>query len=466
MSLHEIAYVIKGYFFLGLVGVVLLGTTAALGYFIIYKRVLKGKKRLTFRQVLPAMLLVGYIIMVLGVTCMSRGNGWSSINLHLFSSYKEAWNTFRLRSWQFIIFNIIMFVPLGILLPSFYQKFRKPVFTIGAGLVFTVFVECFQLLTNRGIFELDDLFNNIIGTILGYCIVMIVFMLRKANGKKLKDGILYFLPILIIVGFFTGIFIRYNLKEYGNLPGSYIYKINLENVDISLDTELTNKQGNAMVYKAPICNEEKATIFAKEFFNNMGLDISNIEVDAYSDEVNFWIRGDISYSLNINYLNSTYSYKDFSAFDEGIEMSNCKEAELYEEIEKYRIEIPETSHMESTAKGQYQLKIEKYQEEDMLTEGTIYCSYYSDGTIKSIYNNLITYQKVKEAKIISEQEAYNEFMEGKFSIFSEGDSISSISITEVNLDYELDTKGFYQPVYIFEVLVNGNKCEIMIPALY
>lgn len=468
MRLHEIINIIKRHFLLGIMGVIFLCALAAFCYFIIYKKILKGKKDLNFRQALPVMLIAGYIIMVLGVTFLSRPMGIDigGVNLRLFSSYKEAWNTFTLRSWQFIIFNIVMFVPLGMLLPIFYERFRRSYITIGMGVIFTVLIECVQLITHRGIFELDDLFNNTLGTIIGYCVVMAVLTLIKGEQRSFRKVVLYLLPIFMIVGAFVGIFIKYNLNEFGNLSGAYIYKTDLKNVDISLNTNLSNEQRKAVVYKAPTLNKKEATIFAKEFFSNMGLDISNLEIDAYSDEANYWIRGDISYLLRINYLNSTYSYTDFSIYDDGMEENDCGEAKLYETIEKYGVAIPKIAQMESIEEGQYQWKVEKHKEGSILTDGTISCEYYNDDTIKGIRNSMVTYEKVKEANIISEQEAYEQLKDGKFRTWVEEGSINSMSITEVKLDYMLDTKGFYQPVYLFEVLVNGNESQIMIPALY
>jgi len=41
------------------------------------------------------------------------------------------------------------------------------------------------------------------------------------------------------------------------------------------------------------------------------------------------------------------------------------------------------------------------------------------------------------------------------------------TLISCTLDYEIDTKGFYQPVYIFEILIpeTGNICVAMIPAI-
>jgi hypothetical protein len=40
-----------------------------------------------------------------------------------------------------------------------------------------------------------------------------------------------------------------------------------------------------------------------------------------------------------------------------------------------------------------------------------------------------------------------------------------IRVQQVELAYELDTKGFYQPVYQFEVILDDLLTTIMIPAI-
>jgi glycopeptide antibiotics resistance protein len=472
MSIYETISIIGTHFLLGLKGVLLLCSLLILCYGVIYKRIFNGKKELTLKQVILIMFIVGYIIMVLGVTIISRqvDVDVGGLNLYLFSTYKKAWNSFTVRDWQLIIFNIVMFVPVGILFPIFNEKFRKPYLIIGTGILFTGLIECIQFITHRGIFELDDLFNNILGTIIGYCLVMIALTLIKEKDHKFRKIALYFLPIFATMVVFAGIFIKYNLNEFGNLNGEYIHTIDLRNVEISLDTDLSNKPSIATVYKAPILDKKEAVNLANDFFTNLGLDVSNIsntEIDASTDEVYYCIKGDNTYSILINYKGGTYEYTDFSSLEDDIKRENCDEEELNEIIGKFGIDIPENAQMQSSKKGQYEWEIENYQEGSTLVDGTVFCEYFNDDTIKVIKNSIVTYKKVKETNIISEQQAYEELVAGKCRVWVKSGSLTSIVILDVKLDYELDSKGFFQPVYSFQVLVNGNENEthIMIPAL-
>ena len=44
-------------------------------------------------------------------------------------------------------------------------------------------------------------------------------------------------------------------------------------------------------------------------------------------------------------------------------------------------------------------------------------------------------------------------------------SLHKIEIIDFKLSYSLDTKGFYQPIYNFDVKLDGEKSQIHIPAI-
>ena len=80
-----------------------------------------------------------------------------------------------------------------------------------------------------------------------------------------------------------------------------------------------------------------------------------------------------------------------------------------------------------------------------------------------IRNNIKQFEAYKEFEIISEQEAYEQILNGKFVCAI--DKGEKIEVGQVTLDYMLDTKGFYQPIYKFDVKVNGQEQSIQIPAI-
>ena len=97
--------------------------------------------------------------------------------------------------------------------------------------------------------------------------------------------------------------------------------------------------------------------------------------------------------------------------------------------------------------------------------GVLCAIYFNDGTIMQIRNNLIIYNKIRNVPIKSEIEAYQETLNGRFSIFYSGNGMETININGVELSYHLDSRGFYQPVCLFSCTIDGVESTIIIPAL-
>ena len=69
-----------------------------------------------------------------------------------------------------ITLNILLFIPLGFLLP--FQTPKKRISFIKvllAAFLFSVLIETLQYITSRGITEVDDVINNTLGGVLGWC---------------------------------------------------------------------------------------------------------------------------------------------------------------------------------------------------------------------------------------------------------------------------------------------------------
>lgn len=79
----------------------------------------------------------------------------------------------NLRSLEGIFINILIFIPMGYLIPSIFHRIRwYHVICIAA--LSTVFIEVVQLITRLGMFDLDDILNNAVGTVVGMWLLKIV----------------------------------------------------------------------------------------------------------------------------------------------------------------------------------------------------------------------------------------------------------------------------------------------------
>ncbi|MCM3764934.1 VanZ family protein [Neobacillus niacini] len=463
MRLQEITSIVRDYFFLAAISVIVLGILFFLGYFVFYRKFFGGKKRLPKKQLLFGGLFAGYVIMVIGVTFLNRGSNFQgSMNLSFLSSYREAWYSFRVRNWQFLLLNIFMFVPFGILLPLLHSRFQKAIWTFGAALLFTLSIESFQLITGFGIFELDDLFHNLLGAIIGYGILKGLIRIKE---KEVKKAIICFSPLLLVAISFGGILTFYHLKEFGNLSIVPIHKTEMSKATVTMDVKLNDNKMTVPVYKAPSYTKTAADAFVKDFSKRLHLDTSNMEVISYQDEGVYWFGRERSHNIWFKYLDGSYRYTDFSSFDEDKELKDADESTLKEELTKFGIDLPQDTYFQKVETGTFKWTVNKRVVANQLIDGSLSVNYYSDGTVKRIDNQFVTYDKVRDVEIKSEQEAYKEILEGKFKYFSENKRIKTLHIHKIEVSYYLDSKGFYQPVYALQSTVDGEDMTLFIPGI-
>ncbi|MGH0680056.1 VanZ family protein [Bacillus luti] len=131
----------------------------------------------------------------------------SQINLTLFDTAGST--TYLL--------NIVLFMPLGFLLPTIWSHFRKMKNTVCAGFLFSLAIELNQLLNNR-ITDIDDLFTNTLGAIIGYLLYRAFKMILRREGKKLDTNsslVIKYEAIFCLVCSFVGAMLIYHPALFG-----------------------------------------------------------------------------------------------------------------------------------------------------------------------------------------------------------------------------------------------------------
>lgn len=195
MIVLQIIQILSKYLLVGLIGCIISTSIFSILYFIVYKKIMKGKKKLNLSQIALYNIFIIYIIMVFEVTIMSRDPIYGGIPIKVFTSYKNALYSGECTN---IILNILMFVPLGFILPLLFKKCEKWYITYLIGLCGTLFLEILQLITMRGIFEVDDIINNFLGCTIGYGVIMIFISVFKKRNKILPI-IFYQVPLVVTV---------------------------------------------------------------------------------------------------------------------------------------------------------------------------------------------------------------------------------------------------------------------------
>lgn len=105
------------------------------------------------------------------------------------------------------VLNVIMFMPLGFLLPLIWKNFRKIFKTLMLGFCMSCAIEISQLFCYR-ITDVNDLITNTLGTIVGYMLWIIFHKIFVNSGKKSIE-ISRIESIVYIFGGMFGIFCLY-----------------------------------------------------------------------------------------------------------------------------------------------------------------------------------------------------------------------------------------------------------------
>lgn len=471
MRIRDIISLFRQYLELGVALVLLLTLAFFLGYFLIYRKLCKGTRKFEFKRLGLYAVFVCYLVIIFGATMLSRGDGWQgNANLHLFYSYREAWNAFSATEWRNIILNILLFLPFGCLLPFVSKRFKAFWKTCFAGFALTLAIEVVQLVLKKGIFEVDDIFDNTLGAIIGYgCYRILMFtisIIKKKKDEKLLPVLCYQIPAIVIIGAFSIIFTAYNNQELGNLRSNYIFKIN--NVTVSSDIHYSADEADVSIYQLHVADEKETGEQAKEMFELFGLGIDNRRTDIYENSTIYYSDGGNRLSMWIEYAGNSYKYTDFDELfledtPEENANDNASEEEIRTALGTMNIILPEGMEFENVGDGEYTFTANQILSGTTLYDGTISCNYTKNKKISELNNSLIAFKEYKKFPIISEKEAFERMEEGMFN-YPYADKVK-IKVYGINLEYEIDSKGFYQPVYVFDVNIKDVDTTISIPAI-
>ena len=159
-------YRARGSFLFGLMAAVIVCFLLMLPQFIKEKKLWLDGKCMRNAKIGRKFLLAYYIAFIVSLTCLSRKAGSrGGMNLDLFSTW-----TGDMRAHTFFIENILIFVPAGILLAMNFFMFQKALVCIIAGFLISFAMECVQLFTGRGFFQIDDILTNGIGCAVGWAL--------------------------------------------------------------------------------------------------------------------------------------------------------------------------------------------------------------------------------------------------------------------------------------------------------
>lgn len=162
-------------------------------------------RRTNFIHMIWVFIFLYYVYLVLETTGI--GTIWE-IGLYPGMKLQEEINLIPFRDGISLsmILNVVMFMPLGFLLPLLWKEYQSLVRTAIIGFCFSCGIEFCQLF-NRRVSDVDDLLMNTLGAILGWLIWIVFSRIthlkygRRNQGFGGKEGAVY-LTLSLVGQFF------------------------------------------------------------------------------------------------------------------------------------------------------------------------------------------------------------------------------------------------------------------------
>lgn len=444
----------------------------ALYYYFYRKKQSDHKKQIALKKLILGTVFIGYIVFVLELTILGRGTShYLQMNLQPFSGYMDAWKKYSLRDLQNCLFNIVMFVPLGVLLPLLIVKFKEFKWLLFVVVGATASIETYQTLSGAGIFELDDLINNTLGGIIGYQLYRLAASIAQHQKVKMKS-LIGNLAIPLLMGLiFIGMNIVYTQQEFGHLAINAYTKSKMSDVHVSTSLELSSAPTIASVYKKIIENDDVEDLLQQK----LGLSVVNTQDFKDDREILVKDKAGFQYTLFISSegqwsLTDNHYTPEQTSFTEQEPMLGKAKA-LMDDLSI----IPPGATFTVLEDGKFEWNLPDSTDlnRDYLS-GDIGLGLKSDGSLYSLTYSLKKNQFIREVNILSPAEVYERIKNGEFpqikynALVKEEELIikkdDQLNIELIELSYMYDTKGFYQPIYRVSGKLNGNNWFTLIQA--
>ena len=166
-------------------------------FLLIASRILEKK----LLQKMATVVFVLYIFVVIYITLLGRtGNQELHISLVPFWSY---WVMLRgvfhalcqcdwrgmirevkfisYPAWSSLVLNILLFVPLGMLTPIVIKSFGSLKKNFIFAFSLSLSIEILQIITKKGWFDVDDVINNTLGTVIGFILYLGIIDVSREN---------------------------------------------------------------------------------------------------------------------------------------------------------------------------------------------------------------------------------------------------------------------------------------------
>lgn len=426
-------------------------------------------------QIISAFFLCCWGILVIGLTALSRGSNFTgSLNIDFLSGYISAWNNWSISELQLILFNMLMFVPLGFLLPLLWRKAEKLWVSLAISFAVTASLETFQFFTGTGIFELDDLFHNLIGSLFGYfCIMAILTPIHEKSFRFAPIAKVLLIPCAVSLTL-GAVFYAYDCQPYGNMSILPAVKQDMSTVQIVTEWKPLEQSGTAAVYrnkyaednsyiqkvKTELADLENLTFSRSTRRQDENIGYTGTDANGTSFQVLFFFRtGEWNYTT---FAESTSQLTEENAQRLRTRYENwMKELGLLPDEVQFSVQNGDTLRWDVISDKGIPAEAEAFQ------QGSVMMLFDEAGSVSSFTYRINWNEYEATENIVSESQAFEQVKDGNFEQYIPFQPGDTLYIDKCELTYIYDTKGFYQPVYEFSGYINNreNLWVARIPAL-
>lgn len=206
----------------------------------------KNKPINRIREIFINLFFISFLILV-NLTLFKYGDLMIDFDNRFYINYIPLVETIKMFNNNFtdihtalynVIGNILLFIPLGFGIPLFFNKKNKLFKIILYGFTASLFIESIQIFTPNNFTDIDDIIFNTFGSVLGFLIFNIIYMIFKKTKiesfinsiSNSYDGNLLLVigkPIGTIILFFS--FLSFGLLYNETIPG------NLSNEELAVE---------------------------------------------------------------------------------------------------------------------------------------------------------------------------------------------------------------------------------------
>ena len=436
-------------------------------YFIFFHKKQRTKDKSFYKFHLLYLVFIYYIVCVLYTTLIYETKVQCNFIESLYNSNWRPlhfiWNGYENEFEQFML-NIIMFIPLGVFLPSVFPKTSKWMSVISKALFISALIEILQFLTGRHA-DINDLIANTMGAATGYALYIIYCFINNKNKVSafiVKKNILI-KAILLVIIIPSLIPITYTvyvaLLPYGYTP---VQSIRLQN-DALINVVLSDFEAEKTIYKEiSVDSEEKLNeiilnlgiqgdILTND--NNIPIGMScqlengcNIEVDMNVKDGNKWCM-----IVEKPFQENTSEQKNYSQrqlIGKAIEWLNEKDIEVNLDM------VLSVDCIDN----EYRIVFDDFKSnvENQIVYGQVVIQINNLGEVVRIDDNRVYYEEYETALIISSQEAI-----AKAKTFPGLSNEKDMSLDSIELNYKrYDENPFLQPVWILSGSFKDENNEV------